>query len=189
MEWTRSETIALAKNTCTYCHGLGLRLGRRGELVPCGCVLRAVFRACYSHFRDCVTKEKYMSKISLDLAPGGGRTNTWGRKDEEFIADFVLVSRRTLSEEEYRVFNYHFLLGADWRLCSRKLGMDRGAFFHTVYRIERELGRVFRELEPYSLFPIDQYYGVSKTAASGGKRRAEEPDRRPRFVVPLSRPA
>jgi hypothetical protein len=42
-------------------------------------------------------------------------------------------------------------------LCCRKLNMDRGNFFHAVYRIEQKLGRVFRELEPYPLFPIDDY--------------------------------
>jgi hypothetical protein len=43
-------------------------------------------------------------------------------------------------------------------LCARKLGIDRGSFFHAVYRIEQKLGRVFRELEPYPLFPLDEYF-------------------------------
>jgi hypothetical protein len=37
--------------------------------------------------------------------------------------------------------------------------MDRGSFFHTVYRIEQSLGRVFCELEPYALYPLDEYFG------------------------------
>ena len=37
--------------------------------------------------------------------------------------------------------------------------MDRGTFFHSVYRIEHKLGRVFAELEPYALFPLDEYFG------------------------------
>src|SRR5262249_46655042 len=81
-------------------------------------------------------------------ARGPGATFVVGRKDEEYIADFCLVSRRALDEFEQRVFRYHFLLGADWRLCSRRLGIDRGNFYHAVYRIEQKLGRVFRELEP-----------------------------------------
>ena len=36
--------------------------------------------------------------------------------------------------------------------------MERGSFFHTVYRIEQKLGRVFRELKPYSLYPLDEYF-------------------------------
>lgn len=84
-------------------------------------------------------------------------------KNEEYLADFCLVSRRTLSELEYRIFKYHFLLGADWKLCCQKLKIDRGEFFHHVYRIEQKLGRAFRELEPYALFPLDEYFsGGSK---------------------------
>jgi hypothetical protein len=99
-----------------------------------------------------------LSKISLEPSLGRQRPGTWGRKDEEYIADFCLVARRTLNEEEHRLFRFHFLLGADWKLCSRRLGLDRGNFFHAVYRMEQKLGRVFRELEPYPLFPLDEYF-------------------------------
>lgn len=75
------------------------------------------------------------------------------------MADFVLVSRRTLDEYQYKVFKYHFLLGADWNLCCQKLRLDRGTFFHEVYRIQQKLGRTFRELEPHGLFPLDEYFG------------------------------
>src|ERR1700733_11131818 len=79
--------------------------------------------------------------------------------------DFCLVSRRTLSEREYLIFKYHYLLGADWKLCCHKLKTDRGSFFHDVYRVEQKLGRTFRELEPHALFPLDQYFN------STGKER------------------
>jgi hypothetical protein len=36
--------------------------------------------------------------------------------------------------------------------------LERGTFFHSVYRLEQKLGRVFRELEPYGLFPITDYF-------------------------------
>ncbi|MBI5280658.1 MAG: hypothetical protein HY858_03170 [Candidatus Solibacter usitatus] len=88
----------------------------------------------------------------------GGRRITWGRKDEEYLADFYLVSKRSLGHLEWRVFCYHYLLGAEWKLCTRKLGLDRGLFFHTVYRLQHKLGRVFRELQPYALYPIDEYF-------------------------------
>ena len=179
MEWNRSETVALAKHSCTVCHGLGLSLARGGRANPCNCVLRAIFRACYARFRHCVDKEKYMSKVSLELVSGTRHSFSWGRKDEEYIADFVLVSRRTLPELEYKVFKFHFLLGADWRLCCRRLGIDRGNFFHAVYRVEQMLGRVFRELEPYGLFPLDEYFH--------GAVRSDPAELRP-TVVPL-RPA
>ncbi len=171
MDWTRSDTIALARNTCTLCHGLGLRFGRKGQPRPCNCVLRAIFRACYAHFRHCATKERYISRVAFDRTSGRERCFQFGRKDEEFIADFVLVSRRTLAEADYRLFNYHFLLGADWRLCCRKLNITRGTFFHKIYRMERELGRVFRELQPYSLYPLDDYYNGPRRAWPAETRR------------------
>jgi hypothetical protein len=103
-------------------------------------------------------KEKHISRVSLEANPGRQRKSVWGMKNEEFMADFYLVSRRELNEYEYRIFKFHFLLGADWKLCCRKLNMDRGTFFHDVYRIQQKLGRVFRELEPYALFPLDEYF-------------------------------
>ena len=163
MDWTRSETLALAMHQCAQCHGSGLRLARKGVLSPCNCVLRSIFRICFNRFQRCVTQERHLSRVSLEPHMGRTRPSTWGRKDEEYIADFTLIARRHLTEEEHRLFRYHFLLGADWKLCSRKLGMERGNFFHAVYRIEQKLGRVFRELEPYPLYPLDDYFhGASR---------------------------
>jgi hypothetical protein len=82
-------------------------------------------------------------------------------KDEEYVADFCLVSRRALSLREHRIFRYHYLLGADWKLCCQKLNTDRGSFFHEIYRLEQKLGRVFRELEPHALFPVDEYFNYT----------------------------
>jgi hypothetical protein len=158
MDWTRSETLALAMHNCTQCHGSGLRLTKKMTASPCNCVLRAIFRICWDRFLRCVTQERHLSHVSVEPHVGRSRRATWGRKDEEYIADFTLVARRALTEQEHRLFRYHFMLGADWKLCSRKLGIDRGNFFHSVYRIEQKLGRAFRELEPYPLFPLDDYF-------------------------------
>ena len=127
--------------------------------MPCNCVLRAIFRACYTRFRLCLAKEKRISQARFEIIGGPERRAMWGRKDEEYVADFCLVSKRTLNELEYKIFRLHFLLGADWRLCCRQLNMDRGAFFHELYRIEQKLGRAFRELRPYALFPLNEYFG------------------------------
>ena len=164
MQWTRSETLALAQQSCTYCYGLGLRPGRSGVSTPCNCVFRAIFRACYARFRQCASKEKYISRVSMEANPGRQRKSVWGLKNEEFIADFCLVSKRTLTEREHKLFRYHFLLGADWKLCCRKMNMDRGSFFHEIYRIQQKLGKVFRELEPHALFPLDEYFNSTGRA-------------------------
>lgn len=136
------------------------RNSRKGPESPCNCVLRGIFRACYARFRYCASKEKYMSKVTLELCAGGkDGKRTWARRDEDYMADFCLVSKRSLDEYEYKIFRFHFLLGADWRLCCRQLKIDRGTFFHSVYRIQQRLGRIFRELQPFSLYPLDEYFG------------------------------
>lgn len=65
----------------------------------------------------------------------------------------------TLTDLETRVFRYSFLLGTDWKRCDRQMKIDRGLFFHTVYRVEETLGRAFVETEPYALYPLDEYCG------------------------------
>jgi hypothetical protein len=194
MLWTRSETLALAMHNCTQCRGTGLRLGAKGAFAPCNCVLRSIFRICYDRFVRCAEQERYVSRVALEAHRGRSRPSTWGRKDEEYIADFCLVSRRFLTEMEHRLFRYHFLLAADWKLCARKLGIDRGTFFHAVYRIEQKLGRVFRELQPYALFPLDEYFhGPSRIAPGSATALQPVPiPARPRhlqFPAPLGKTA
>lgn len=194
MEWTRSETLALAQQSCTFCYGLGLRPGRSGASTPCNCVFRAVFRACYTRFRHCASKEKYVSRVSLEANPGRQRKSVWGLKNEEYIADFCLVSRRTLDDYEYKIFKFHFLLGADWKLCCRKMNIDRGTFFHDVYRIQQKLGRTFRELQPHALFPLDEYFnGAARTSAASDSpfpvRTEDAPKAKPVIKFPLKRAA
>jgi hypothetical protein len=162
MQWNRSEAIGTSSSTCAHCHGEGLRqLTRKkhGSSKPCNCTLRGVFRACLAKFRECVEKPKHLSRATLQTCSGKEGYRVWGRKDEEYMADFYLLAKRNLDEEHFRIFKFHFLLGADWRLCCRRLNMERGNFFHAVYRIQQQLGRVFRETKPFALFPLDEYFG------------------------------
>ncbi len=158
-DWTRSETLALALEDCATCEGLGMVENKRNKR-PCNCVLRGIFRLCYNRFRYCADKDKHIARTTLEVGMGGKSTRyVWGRKEEEYAADFFLVSRRNLEGLEWDIFRFHFLLGADWRLCCLRLKLDRGTFFHHVYRMEQRLGRVFRELKPYALYPLDEYFG------------------------------
>jgi hypothetical protein len=127
-----------------------------------------------------------MSQARLAIIGGKDRRQVWGRRDEEFIADFSLVAKRVLNETEYRLFRFHFLLGADWRLCCRQLKMDRGSFFHDVYRIQQKLGRVFRELEPYALYPLDEYFGgsVRKELTPSSLKVLRMPSKKRRGLMP-----
>lgn len=127
-----------------------------------------------------------MSHVRFEIIGGNERRTVWGRKDEEYVADFCLVSRRILDESEYKLFRLHFLLGADWRLCCRQLKLDRGSFFHSVYRIQQKLGRGFRELKPYPLFPLDEYFApaVRKALSSESAKVLRMPRTRRRPVRP-----
>jgi len=91
-------------------------------------------------------------------ASGRDNRGTWSRKEEEYMADFDLVARRHLDKAHYRVFRYHFLLGASWKVCCERLRLDRGNFYHAIYRVERQLGKAYIETQPYALYPPRDYF-------------------------------
>ena len=144
--------------SCARCHGQGILFVRKEKDAPCNCVLRAVFRACYNRFRECVALEEQINPVTLLFSNGADGRRNYGRRREEFMADFDLVSRRALDEMEYKIFRIHFLLGADWHLCCARLNMSKGDFYHAVYSIMEKLGRIFAELRPYPLYPLDEYF-------------------------------
>lgn len=158
MEWNQSEVLALAMEKCVKCDGFGLRPSRNGKQVACNCVYRSIFRTCHDRFKTSMARKESIRRPNLEHTSSPHGKLNWARKDEEYVADFLLVSKRTLSESEYRIFNYHFLLGADWRLCCRKLKCDKGIFFHALYRIMVKLGQTFAELQPYALYPVHDYF-------------------------------
>ena len=167
MAWNRSTTLGLAKASCTLCHGYGMRSVLRGAETPCECVFRAVFRACYHRFRECVALAPHVNAVTWERCGGTRGYRCYSRVREEFMADFCLVSARTLEPEDLAIFRLHHMGGADWHLCCRRLKLDRGKFFHHVYDIESRLGRVFAELTPYPLYPVSDYFG--------GATRVERP--------------
>ena len=160
MQWNRSSAIGLALASCTHCDGHGMRQLRRGAVEePCRCVFRAVFRTCYTYFREYAAASEQPGTVSLEFNQGPVGYRMYSMKRAEFAADFCLAARRVLSELEHKVFRYTFLLGADWKLCCRYLGVDRGYYYHLVYRVEEKLGRYFAEVEPDPLYPLDEYLG------------------------------
>ena len=186
MEWNRSETLALAASDCRHCRGMGL-LAKRLDEAPCRCVLRAIFRACYARFRECISHDLAATRASLECGATKDPGGAWGRRNEEFVADFLLVAKRVLTEEEHRMFRFRFLLGADWKLCCRRLGMDRPQFFRQIYGMQEKLGMTFRELQPYALYPIRDYFtpGLREARATVVKM----PVNRERLSVPVKRAA
>jgi hypothetical protein len=76
------------------------------------------------------------------------------------FADFTLIGARTLGRGtlEHCVFTAYFLLGADASLVRRQLRISPDTFTATCDRIRYALGRAYRETEPFSLFPLDEYF-------------------------------
>ena len=149
----RSSLIALALGDCAHCAGTGVDAAR-----VCACVNRGVFRSVMAKFRECATYGHNLRPRSIEAVSGPQGKTPQGSKNSEYLCDVHLTGKRSLSPDDWKVFNSHHLQGASWKLCCQRLGMSRGNFFHTCYRVEETLGRVFRELKPYALFPIDEYF-------------------------------
>jgi hypothetical protein len=144
--WVGLELIAMSRGQCPHCAGVGRMDTRRGWR-PCECVLRLAFRAVMERYEEVCA--------SGPRPPDVESAWMYGRKREEFAADVMLTAKRELSQDEWRVFDLHVLRGADWNLCCRQLKLDRGNFFHAVYRIQSRLGRAFVEA---GLFPTRDYF-------------------------------
>src|SRR4051794_15291360 len=114
MQWTLSETIGLAKMRCEVCGGSGLHETYGQKLAPCNCVYRAIFRACYHKFLECAQDAKYLTAATTEPCYGPEYQHKYSMKTEEYMADFCLIGKRTLDEEDYRLFRFRYLLGANW---------------------------------------------------------------------------
>ncbi len=183
----RSELIGMSLTTCGACRGTGLD---QDTLKLCRCVDRAVFRAVLGRYHYCASGFEYAAPVSMQRTGTSGQHGCWARVNENFKADVWLVAKRTLADAplDWAVFRCHHLLGSDWKLCCRKLNISRGNFFHAVYRVEEKLGRVFRTLEPYPLYPLDEYFmgavrGAKTTALLAKQQQRREPLRPPLAVA------
>ena len=153
--WDPAETRSLAARRCWKCQGAGLDWGRRpGPPRPCGCVLRTIFRRCLGRYLyyDQTVGDPVWTGLQKSLG------SVWSRPSEEFRADFELIARRVLWPAGRQVFRLHYVLGLEWRECAGRLGMDRGAFWAEVDRVERCLGFAYRSVAPYALYPMDVYF-------------------------------
>lgn len=126
---------------------------RREPHEPCLCVLRSIFRAC-------------LRRLQMVESLPRGAPRRWGsgwvRPQEEFAADFCLLAARTLRADELRLLKLHLVGHMGWKKCAPLLGLDRGQFFHSVYRVEAKMGRALRETRPYGLWPLQDYFASRK---------------------------
>ena len=61
-----------------------------------------------NRFLECVELGSYGSAVSLEFTNGKDGRRGYSRKREDFMADFCLVTRRTLDEADYRIFSLSF---------------------------------------------------------------------------------
>lgn len=189
VDW-RGVALSLSLAGCRLCMGIGMIRNRLGEK-PCQCVLRGVFRVCWKEYaRFQCSPPMPMAKLER-LQNGYASAVCYSRPREEYCADFILAARRTLDAKHFLLFEMFWLSNADWKMCARKLGVDKGQVFHAVYRVEAVLGRAFAEMQPYGLYPVDEY--LHGAAAPGLPAIPARVERRPgslRFpTVPLLRRA
>ena len=159
MDWNKRDLEFLARSNCSLCKGEGCTPSSQRVIRPCDCSLKGIFRACYARFRDCVNDGRSLSRVSFDRSPAG-RSNRgmWGLKREEYMADFELVARRSLSQAEHRLFRFHHILGASEAMCAKRLGISTLAAKAAVQRLETKLGLAFVSIEPYALYPLYDYF-------------------------------
>ncbi len=152
----QARALPLAKPDCAKCMGRGVR---PSAAAYCGCVYRRVFRMCVGKYRELQRSEKWVSQVCLDGQQRKRKKWSWGRPHEEYCADLYLISRRRLTAWEWRLFEEFHLGEGTWRTLCGRLSVDRGQFFHAVYRLEEKLGRAYWETKPHSLYPISEYFG------------------------------
>jgi hypothetical protein len=148
----------MARTGCVHCSGLGM--------LPeglCRCVYRACFRCVMNKVRECAIGG-HLRPIIYEGASGPRGRSDRGRKRQEYCADVYLCAKRTLQNQvDWDLFRFHYLLSADWKLCARRMGLnrERKQFFDLCYRIEERLGKVFMELAPFALWPVDEYFSIT----------------------------
>ena len=164
--------VALANAHCVYCHGVGIDRGtaRVRKIRPelCGCVYRQIFRICFRRYQ--LAEEDIRGTCMIEV--GNGAPNCT-RIDSEYCADFEGVAMRALPTPEMQdVFRYHFLAGGDWKFCVARMDVDKGRFFHLVYKVQELIGLRCATVQPHRLYPLDEYFGVTTAQlaqVSGGR--------------------
>ena len=150
-----ASVIALAKTGCETCNGLG----RQDGGAVCHCVHHRVFNTVMAKFRYCAVTVWPAPRRFDHFINSSARPNSGHRMmNQDFVADVHLAAKRTLTAEDFKLFRYRYCLGADARLCARQLGMTPESCVQRLQAIEARLGQAFRNMRPYALYPLDQYF-------------------------------
>jgi hypothetical protein len=151
-QWRRERICEVyALRGCHACHGTGHASGQG----TCACVLRAACRIAVGRWRRAGLR--YPGNV----------------KEMLFRCDVEIAAAHALDRLEMGVFRLHFLGYARWPICCRALAIGRGKFFHTVYLVERRLGR---ELLRRGIFPLEQYFDFGRQPISAPRHASRAKD-------------
>jgi hypothetical protein len=153
--------LAAASSECVYCQGLGVPA--KGKKGTCNCVYREIFRSCLRGYHN-------LELPPVRIAPYGESTQIHNMRGSrmrgaDFRADFVMLAKRTLPDELLSLFRSRFLNGEPRHIYMRRMDLDRGEYWHLVYRVSVRMGRAIADSEPYSLYPVSDYFGAGKKFA------------------------
>ena len=143
--WPRGLLLSLATLDCERCHGVGMT---PRICTVCKCVLRAVFHRVFNHYSE--IQEQHQAQALLVCRSG--------QPEIEYMADVEHIARRHLTPGRWHLFREHILRRREWSEVAPEIGLDRGNFYHEVYRVEEILGKAFFETRPYGLFPPGSYF-------------------------------
>jgi len=150
--WDSATLANLAVEGCKNCLGLGRPVSQNPKL-PCRCVTRRVFKRYLGRYH----RLGWIHGRTFPRCTGNGWV-TWEMPGADWRADFEMVVRHAISPAgQWRtsskianavardeIFTLYHLQEQPWRTClailaQRGIGIDRGNFFHEVYRVE-EIG-------------------------------------------------
>jgi hypothetical protein len=161
----------LASYDCLICRGEGLvKTFGVFQYAACKCVLRNIFNRKLKRYLDLRAEDKWCSPV-IPLRTSNGNL-VWGRPHEEYQAEFYATAKRSLTEEQFALFRLHFLDGGDWKLCCRLLRLDRGNFFHEVYRIKERIGVALGWMTGACQEPPDMHRQILNRPSRGYSRHA-----------------
>ena len=156
---SNGDALALARNGCALCHGLGRRVVLR-SWVYCPCVLRAVAGYVANECRKiqyeqvrCLTSSIYWERI-------GNTGGIYGRKREEFLADAESAAKRALSEKQLTAWRVAVVGDGTWKDVAAALKVSKGDAFHLIYTARERWGRecIRAERKGAAIYPTGLYF-------------------------------
>ena len=153
----RGTALACSNTKCKSCFGHGtvhLKRAVNGEWERvCQCSAKKVFDKCLKKYKYHLRVQR-METPRLSVCRG----RFYSFRNEEYQADFYWTAYRVLDDLEWSVFRLHFLCGIPYYDCTPKLGVNRGDFFHAVYRVKTKVGLECIKVKPYELYPFQVYF-------------------------------